>query len=260
MVTDKITFKAQKNAPSPKEVDYWIDTTSNPNGGEMKYYDGSKWSKVNETDSSESSLEYEFVDLGLPSGLKWATCNLGADESNVHGASYAWGDSVPHEGMNSWENYKFSTDGTGDNLSKYNDTDGKTVLDPEDDAAYQINPSMRIPTNEEWIELKNNTDLEQGTYDGKYGVKLTSKINGNYIILYQTDYWTSTLSQNKANAFCRVFDPFYPLSTSSRDRYRACSIRPVQDAPSSFYPSKYYTKAEIDAKLDAILEQINSAE
>lgn len=62
MITDKITFKAQKNAPSPKEVDYWIDTATDPNGGTIKYNDGKEWTQLNQT-SSDTEIPKNTVKI-----------------------------------------------------------------------------------------------------------------------------------------------------------------------------------------------------
>jgi hypothetical protein len=100
--------------------------------------------------SCESSIEengvgkhegHEYVDLGLPSGLKWATCNVGATTPEEYGDYFAWGEVESKETYN-WSTYKYGTD--YDQLTKYcsdsyygkdDFTDNKTVLDPEDDAA-----------------------------------------------------------------------------------------------------------------------------
>ena len=59
-----------------------------------------------------------------------------------------------------WPDYKFSIDGTASNFSKYNASDSKTILDPEDDAAHvNMGGNWRMPTLEEWKELCFNTDI-----------------------------------------------------------------------------------------------------
>lgn len=74
----------------------------------------------------------EYVDLGLPSGLKWATKNLGASKPSDYGNYYAWGETTTKSEYTE-ENHKW---GPGVGQTKYKDTHGKTtVLEPEDDAA-----------------------------------------------------------------------------------------------------------------------------
>lgn len=62
MITDKITFKAQKNAPSPKEVDYWIDTATDPNGGTIKYNNGKEWTQLNSKGDDNASTDEPVFD------------------------------------------------------------------------------------------------------------------------------------------------------------------------------------------------------
>ena len=83
---------------------------------------------------------HEYVDLGLPSGLQWATCNVGATTPEGYGNYYAWGETEPKETY-SWATYKWC-DGESDSQTKYctnsayGTVDSKKVLDPEDDVAH----------------------------------------------------------------------------------------------------------------------------
>ena len=131
---------------------------------------------------------YDYVDLGLPSGLLWATKNIGANTEEEAGLYFQWGDTQGYtaeqigngEGLKafSWADYKFSIDGFSSNFSKYNASDSKTVLDPEDDAAHvNMGGNWRMPTSEEYQELCLNTDVYlvptegeeiQGTAQGRF--------------------------------------------------------------------------------------------
>ena len=113
---------------------------------------------------------YDYVDLGLPSQLKWAKCNIGATNEEESGLYFQWGDTQGYtaeqvgdgEGLKTfkWADYKFSIDGSSSNFSKYNGSDSKTVLDPEDDAAHvNMGGNWRMPTREECEELCLNTDI-----------------------------------------------------------------------------------------------------
>lgn len=103
----------------------------------------------------------DYVDLGLPSGTLWATCNIGASRPEERGYYFAWGETDPKEVYN-WSTYKWCN-GSGKTLTKYcidgyygdnGFTDGKTELDPEDDAAYvNWGPMWRMPTREQLNEL-----------------------------------------------------------------------------------------------------------
>ena len=115
-------------------------------------------------------VKYNFVDLGLPSGLLWADRNIGAETPEDAGLYFQWGDVQGYtaeqvgngEGLKYFalSDYKFSSDGGSSNLSKYNYADNKVVLDLEDDAAHVLmGGNWRMPTQEDFHELINNTDL-----------------------------------------------------------------------------------------------------
>lgn len=133
---------------------------------------------------------HEYVDLGLPSGTLWATCNVGADTPEGYGDYFAWGETEPKS------TYNLSTylycNGNYNMLTKYCDdasfgyngfTDTLTVLLPEDDAATaNWGEDWRIPTKEEWEELYNNTTCTWTTQNGVDG-KLFTASNGNALFL-----------------------------------------------------------------------------
>ncbi len=80
---------------------------------------------------------HEYVDLGLPSGTKWAKMNVGAKSVTDHGLYFAWGEVIGYTNADSskkftLDDYKFYSDGA---MSKYNDNDKKKVLESIDDAA-----------------------------------------------------------------------------------------------------------------------------
>ena len=115
-------------------------------------------------------MTYDYVDLGLPSQLKWAKYNIGASTPEESGLYFQWGDTQGYTAEQvgdgeelkafSWTDYKFSNGGSSSNSSKYNASDSKTVLDPEDDAAHvNMGGNWRMPTLEELKELCLNTDI-----------------------------------------------------------------------------------------------------
>ena len=126
----------------------------------------------------------EAVDLGL--SVKWASFNLGASAPEEYGDYFAWGEVAPNSEL-TWETYVWCN-GTGNSLTKYNTNsssgtvDNKIVLDREDDAAFFILGSgWRMPTQEEWTELRENctsawTDNYEGT--GVAGTIVTSNLIG----------------------------------------------------------------------------------
>ena len=138
-------------------------------------------------------MTYDYVDLGLPSQLKWAKCNIGASTPEEPGLYFQWGDTQGYtaeqvgdgEGLKAfmWADYKFSIDGSSTNFSKYNDSDNKTVLDPEDDAAHvNMGGSWRMPTENEFIELCMNTDIYLVPTEGEEIQGITQEQSGNVMI------------------------------------------------------------------------------
>jgi len=140
---------------------------------------------------------YEYVDLGLPSGIKWANMNVGANSITDTGIYFAWGDtqgytadqvsgsSTPHKDF-SWADYEYGNGGSSAaDMTKYNSTDGKTVLDLEDDAAHvNMGGSWRMPTEADFNELLNTSYCTKSwvtNYEGSgvNGYLFTSKANGN---------------------------------------------------------------------------------
>ena len=118
----------------------------------------------------QQNNQYKTIDLGLPSGILWADRNIGAATPEDSGLYFQWGDTQGYtaeqvgdgEGLKafSWADYKFSIDGSSSNFSKYNASDSKTVLDPEDDAAHvNMGGNWRMPTFEDYKELCLNTDI-----------------------------------------------------------------------------------------------------
>ena len=126
---------------------------------------------------------FEYVDLDLPSGTKWATCNVGAKNETDCGLYFSWGETKGYSCITNikqfcWGDYKFSKFGLN-KFVKYNGTDGKKVLDLKDDAA-QVNMGGKwhMPTVEQIRELKSNTITCWNTnYNGSGvdGMLFTSK-------------------------------------------------------------------------------------
>ena len=132
-----------------------------------------------------------WVDLGLPSGLLWATRNIGAASPEDYGGYFAWGETQPKSVYN-WSTYRYATvDGNGDllALTKYNTSssygvvDNLTTLQPGDDAATaNWGGGARTPTMAEWEELIASTISQWTTRNGVYG-RLFTASNGNSLFL-----------------------------------------------------------------------------
>ena len=180
--------------------------------------------------SPEFAGEHVAVDLGLPSGTKWASMNVGAKTVTEYGYFYAWGETLTKDSYG--HNHKWGTLKSRDpdpnrdalyifNLTKYCQEDGLDVLSPEDDAVTQNwGSKWRMPTVEECLELVNECEFTITTdYSGVsiIGFVITGK-NGNTIFFpFSGDYspwgyrneqfflnlWSSSLDKEHMNsAFC----------------------------------------------------------
>ena len=207
----------------------------------------------------------EAIDLGLPSGLKWASFNLGASAPEEYGDYFAWGETEPYyssqdpltwkegkEAGYSWASYRWCM-GEYNTLTKYCSnsgygyngfTDNKTVLDLEDDAAHvNLGGSWRMPTDAEWTELMQNCTWTRTTQNGVDG-RLVTASNGNSIFLpaaggrYDTDlydagssgyYWSFSLDTGYPDYAWGV--NFHPGSIyrSYDRRCGGASVRPVSE-------------------------------
>ena len=136
---------------------------------------------------------HDYVDLGLPSGLLWAACNIGAAAPEDHGDYFAWGETEAKD------IYNFSTYKHGGPMSLkkycnnshcgfYGFTDDLTTLQPDDDvASTNWGGNWRMPTREEWDELLNNTNDIWTTQDGVKG-RLFTASNGASLFLPVAGY------------------------------------------------------------------------
>ena len=131
---------------------------------------------------------FEYVDLGLPSGTKWAKNNVGANSETDYGLYFAFGETNGYNRFTNSDrtfdrrNYKFSKKSFIYNFTKYNNTDGKNVLDLCDDAAYiHMGGKWHMPTDEQIRELIKNTEniwVTDYNNSGSNGRLFTSKRNG----------------------------------------------------------------------------------
>ena len=193
---------------------------------------------------------HEYVDLGLPSGLLWATCNIGADSPEDYGDYFAWGETVPKE-YYIWNTYQYCN-GSYITLTKYCNNSGYgnngyvdnlTALLPEDDAVTAIwGEGWRMPTQAEWQELLDNTTVTWTHQNGVNG-RLFTASNGNTLFLPAAGvrgdsslnlagsdgfYWSSSLNTyDPDDAWSLGFDSVYCRMYSDY-RYYGSSVRPVR--------------------------------
>ena len=148
--------------------------------------------------------KHNYVDLGLPSGTLWATCNVGADYPWEYGNYYAWGE-IKTKTNYDWSNYKYAK-GDSHKLTKYCDecsfgnngfTDKLTKLQPGDDVVTaQWGSGWCMPTKEQWEELKQCVLLSKWTeLNGVHGW-LFIGTNGNQLFLPASGYrWGDELNE-----------------------------------------------------------------
>lgn len=202
-------------------------------------------------DDTPGDNVHEYVDLGLPSGLLWATCNVGADSPEDYGDYFAWGETEGYKSGKTefnWSTYKWCN-GSDDTFTKYciessyGTVDNKTVLDLSDDAAHvNWGGSWRMPTEEELHELRYECTWEWTTQNGVNGRKVTGP-NGNSIFLpaagYRSGsglydagsygyYWSSSLYTGGSGRACNLSFGSVYVDWSYGNRYYGQSVRPVR--------------------------------
>jgi len=194
---------------------------------------------------------HEYVDLGLPSGTKWATCNVGASKPEEYGNYYAYGETTPKDSY-VWKTYIYCK-GSKNTLTKYcydanygnnKFTDKITTLQSSDDAATaNWGDGWRMPTDKEMQELIDNCNTTWTTKNGITGMLFKSKNNGKSIFLpaagYRNDkelkytgtigdYGTSSLRLDRTD-WCRILHISSSKASINVDRNRCFgqTIRPV---------------------------------
>ncbi len=218
--------------------------------------------------------DVQAVDLGLPSGIRWASCNVGATTPEGYGYYFAWGETESKKDY-SWTTYKYANVGeryhykftkyctdasSGDNGF----IDNKTVLEPEDDAATaNWGDVWRMPTDAEWTELREQCTWTYTTLNGVYGYQVASKTNGNSIFLPVAGfrngtslylqgtrgyYSSSSLLENYSDNVWIVTFNHEEVYRHSNNRNNGLSVRPVQDKQEEevepAYVAKPFTVAE----------------
>ena len=218
------------------------------------YYMGADW------DGSTLSFSNDFcpdgnhphvIDLGLPSGTKWTCCNVGANTPAESGGYFAWGETTTKSYYTNY-NYKWFISGDDHNISKYcrnsdyGTVDGRTELEPEDDAAYvNWGSEWRIPSVYQFIELLNNCTDEWTKVNGVDGYLFRSNTNDRAVFFpaagwYSTHglyglgsngaYWCRTYNSSKSKwAHCLgiQYGNMGYLNTSNFARQNGCNVRAV---------------------------------
>lgn len=206
-VADSLATAAQQQAmaeaESQEEEAYQKCTTVEACDNYLQSYPAGRY--VTEVQNKKAELEkapkngshngHDYVDLGLPSGTLWATCNVGASKPEGYGNYYAWGETKT-KALYNWETYKH---GNGENLlTKYCNksadewgseygvngfTDNLTTLQAVDDAATaNWGSGWQIPSKKQFEELIKNTSSKWTIQNGVKGRLFTGK-NGQTLFM-----------------------------------------------------------------------------
>lgn len=172
----------------------------------------------------KSKETMEYVDLGLPSKIMWAKCDLGATSPEKYGDEYSWGETWTKINYD----YYYFTDIVEGQYTKYDSRDKRFFLEKEDDVAYlRLGEGWRYPTWNEMQELIDNCTVTESTLNGRPGVMFVSKINNNYIFFgYRPKgptaalRWTSAVVEsNPTLAKCLSFERNYETNKIDVSRY-----------------------------------------
>lgn len=188
-------------------------------------------------DDEDDLNGHEYVDLDLPSGTLWATCNVGANTPEAPGYYFAWGETTPKESY-SWSNYKWCN-GSSESLTKYYSADGQKQLAPKDDAATaNWGSGWCTPSPEQLQELFEYTKTDR-TANG-----MSFSRNGKILFIPYAGYkdekrvnysrealcvWSNSIDLRErydynANAVCL----YPPAGVTTKSRSYGLSVRPVR--------------------------------
>ena len=213
-------------------------------GGVAVDYDYSKIERI-EIKYDEAKAD-TAVDLGLPSGLKWAKFNVGANAPEEHGGYFAWGE-TDEKNVYSWGWYLCNQNQCGTSADPFikSTSVGWYTLGKSNDVAHaKWGGDWRMPTRDDLLELKENCTRERTTINGVTGYKYTSW-NGNSIFLPDGQYknganltsdWTSCIYWTSSNSHydsstCQSADAFAPNGNiNTISRAYGLAVRPVNDA------------------------------
>jgi uncharacterized repeat protein (TIGR02543 family) len=161
--------------------------------------------------------EHDYVDLGLPSGNLWATCNVGANNPEGDGNQYAWGETIPNEGSILYP--------LADNQDAF--TVNATLPANADAATVNWGSGWETPTKTDFEELVNYCTITYTNLNNKSGCLFTGQ-NGNSIFIpapATTRYWSSTY-WDVQEAYCFKIELLYtdcfPIYYSKK-----ASVRPI---------------------------------
>lgn len=147
-----------------------------------------------EKKKSDEINGYKFVDLGLPSGLLWATCNIGASGPEYNGEFFAWGETESRKEYTEkvYTHYHGIVNG-------YKALGGNIAASSHDVASAKWGGTWRLPTSDEFEELLNNCVWKEETIDNRNGYRITGK-TGESIFLPLAGYRNGTAHYNEGGS------------------------------------------------------------
>jgi hypothetical protein len=178
-----------------------------------------------------------MIDLGLPSGTKWACCNVGANAPEQYGNYYAWGETQPKE-VYDWETYQYGS--SEENVVNIGSDIAGTGYDA---ATANWGTPWRMPTKTQWDELIGNCSSEWMTQNGVKGLIFTGSNGGTIFLPAAGLRWDSELNYADLTGCCwsSTLGESYPYYASYLDfgsdrvgadgygsRFRGQSVRPVR--------------------------------
>ncbi len=177
--------------------------------------------------------KWKYVDLGLPSGRKWAVNDLGSTSPYVTGSLFAWGETKA-KNTYKWETYKWCEQSHGD-FKKYNLNDGVKMLELADDAASaKLGKSWCLPRKSDWMELKQYCTWHYAKNFNSTGRPCyfgVSRTNGNVIVFPASKepptYWTSNISVGIPSAAQSFVFQKRDLFFENNSRWLGCQVRAV---------------------------------
>lgn len=229
-------------------------------------------SKPQPSTSKPNRDQNDRIDLGLSSRILWATCNIGASSPSEIGEYYAWGEKDSKDAYG-WETYRLCR-GSYNSIFKYTKTDGKSVLESQDDVAKSVlGGEWRIPTKEDMEELVEECEWKWISEKGQLGWKVIGP-NNNYIFLPASGtassfriaginemgrYWTATRDESNYSAYnLRFKDGTDTIVVVDDTRFYGRTIRPVLGQPIK-HVVKEEQKEEEQEKLPHPLKKITLA-
>lgn len=181
-----------------------------------------------------------MIDLGLPSGTKWACCNVGAKAPEEYGNYYAWGETQPKSEYN-WDTYQYY-DGSKSGDDRFVNIGSDIAGTVYDAATANWGTPWRMPSRVQFLELKDECSSEWTNQSGVNGYKFTGR-NGGTIFLpaagcrtengflsedsFGGGYWSSTSTAPKAS-YGLHYDSNGPFWSSVFTRNYGFTVRPVR--------------------------------